>query len=55
MRWADYVGVHGGEPFWRDAAQHDLGASARAAGFVDVRSQARGAGVYPWYVYGRKP
>lgn len=55
VRWADYVGIHGGEPFWRDAASLDLGAAARAAGFVDVRSQPQGEGVYPWYVYGRKP
>jgi len=55
VRWADYIGVHGGEPFWRDAAQLDLGAAARAAGFVDVRSQGQGGDVYPWYVYGRKP
>jgi ubiquinone/menaquinone biosynthesis C-methylase UbiE len=55
VRWADYVGIHGGEPFWRDAAMLDLGAAAREAGFVDVRSQGQGDGVYPWYVYGRKP
>lgn len=55
VRWADYLGIHGGEPFWRDAALLDLGAAARAAGFIDVRSQAQGDGVYPWYVYGRKP
>ena len=55
VRWADYVGIHGGEPFWRDAAMLDLGAAARAAGFVDVRSQGQGEGVYPWYVYGKKP
>lgn len=55
VRWADFLGVHGGEPFWRDAAQLDLGAAAREAGFVDVRSQPQGEGVYPWYVYGRKP
>ena len=24
VRWADYLGVHGGEPFWRDAASLDL-------------------------------
>lgn len=55
VRWADYLGIHGGEPFWREAALLDLGAAARAAGFTDVRSQAQGEGVYPWYVYGRKP
>jgi len=55
VRWADYLGIHGGEPFWREAALLDLGAVARAAGFIDVRSQAQGDGVYPWYVYGRKP
>ncbi len=55
VRWADYVGIHGGEPFWRDAALLDLGAAAREAGFTDVRSQGQGEGVYPWYVYGRKP
>ncbi|MFO1207439.1 MAG: methyltransferase domain-containing protein [Burkholderiales bacterium] len=55
VRWYEYLGVHGGEPFWRDAAVLDLGAAAREAGFVDVRSQGQGGAVYPWYVYGRKP
>ena len=55
VRWYEYLAVHGGEPFWRDAALLDLGAAAREAGFVDVRSQGQGGGVYPWYVYGRKP
>jgi SAM-dependent methyltransferase len=52
--WAEYLAVHGGEPFWREAASLDLGEAAREAGFVDVRSQAV-SGVYPWYVYGHKP
>ncbi len=55
VRWYDYLAVHGGEPFWRESALLDLGAAAREAGFLDVRSQAQGGGVYPWYVYGRKP
>jgi SAM-dependent methyltransferase len=55
VRWADYGAVHGGEPFWREAASLDLGAAAREAGFVDVRSEGLGGGIYPWYVYGRKP
>lgn len=55
VRWAEYNAVHGGEPFWREAASLDLGAAAREAGFVDVRSEGFGGGVYPWFVYGRKP
>jgi SAM-dependent methyltransferase len=55
VRWAEYNAVHGGEPFWREAASMDLGAAARAAGFVGVRSEGFGGAVYPWFVYGRKP
>jgi len=54
VRWAEYNAVHGGEPFWREAASLDLGAAAREAGFVDVRSEGFGGGIYPWFVYGRK-
>jgi len=55
VRWAEYNAVHGGEPFWRDAAKLDLGAAARAAGFLDVRSEGFRGAIYPWFVYGRKP
>jgi SAM-dependent methyltransferase len=55
VRWAEYGAVHGGEPFWREAASLDLAAAAREAGFVDVRSEGFRGGIYPWYVYGRKP
>ncbi len=27
VRWADCSAVHGGEPFWREAASLDLGAA----------------------------
>ena len=30
-------------------------AAAREAGFVDVRSEGFRGGIYPWFVYGRKP
>ena len=53
--WAEYGAVHGGEPFWREAASLDLAEAAREAGFVNVRSEALGGGIYPWYVYGHKP
>ena len=55
VRWAEYSAVHGGEPFWREAASLELGAAAREAGFVDVRSEGLGGAPYPWFVYGRKP
>ncbi|MSR00315.1 MAG: class I SAM-dependent methyltransferase [Gammaproteobacteria bacterium] len=55
VRWAEYNAVNGGEPFWREAASIDLAAAARAAGFVDVRSEGFSGAVYPWFVYGRKP
>ncbi len=55
VRWAEYNAVNGGEPFWREAASLDLGAAAREAGFVDVRSEGLRGAVYPWFVYGRKP
>lgn len=53
--WAEYQAINGGEPWWREAASLDLGAAARAAGFVDVRSTGLGGKLYPWMVYGRKP
>ena len=55
VRWAEYTAVNGGEPFWREAASLDLAAAAREAGFVDVRSEGFRGGIYPWFVYGRKP
>ncbi|MFM2110453.1 MAG: hypothetical protein RLZZ372_1377 [Pseudomonadota bacterium] len=55
VRWAEYNAVHGGEPFWREAASVDLGAAARAAGFAEVRSEGFRGAVYPWFVYGKKP
>jgi SAM-dependent methyltransferase len=55
VRWADYQAVHGGEPFWREAASLDLAEAARAAGFVDVRSTGLAGAKYPWLVYGHKP
>jgi ubiquinone/menaquinone biosynthesis C-methylase UbiE len=55
VRWAEYNAVNGGEPFWREAASLDLGAAAREAGFVDVRSEGFRGAPYPWFVYGRKP
>lgn len=53
--WAEYTAVNGGEPCWREAASLELGAAAREAGFVDVRSEGLGGKLYPWLVYGRKP
>jgi SAM-dependent methyltransferase len=55
VRWAEYNAVHGGEPFWREAASLELGAAAREAGFAEVRSEGLGGAPYPWFVYGRKP
>jgi 2-polyprenyl-3-methyl-5-hydroxy-6-metoxy-1,4-benzoquinol methylase len=53
--WAEYQAVNGGEPFWREAARLDLGAAAREAGFVNVRSEGFRGAKYPWFVYGHKP
>lgn len=53
--WAEYQAVNGGEPFWREAARLDLGAAARDAGFVNVRSEGFRGAKYPWFVYGHKP
>jgi 2-polyprenyl-3-methyl-5-hydroxy-6-metoxy-1,4-benzoquinol methylase len=55
VRWAEYGALHGGEPFWRESAQVDLGAAAQAAGFVKVRSEGLGKLQHPWIVYGHKP
>jgi len=55
VRWAEYNAVHGGEPFWREAASLELGAAAREAGFAEVRSEGLGGAPYPWFVHGRKP
>ena len=55
VRWAEYTAVHGGEPFWREAATLDLAQAARDAGFVDVRSEGLNGGKYPWVTYGHKP
>ena len=55
QRWAEYGAVHGGEPFWREAATLDLARAARDAGFVDVRSEGFEGAKYPWVTYGHKP
>ena len=55
VRWAEYGAVHGGEPFWREAATLDLAQAAREAGFVDVRSEGLKGAIYPWVTYGHKP
>jgi SAM-dependent methyltransferase len=55
QRWAEYGAVHGGEPFWREAATLDLAAAAREAGFVNVRSEGFRGAKYPWVTYGHKP
>ncbi len=55
VRWAEYGAVHGGEPFWREAASLDLAGAAREAGFVNVRSEGYKGAKYPWVTYGHKP
>lgn len=51
----DWVAKWGGEPYWRASAMLDLGAMAREAGFVDVRtSEPGGPPGSPYFVYGRK-
>jgi SAM-dependent methyltransferase len=54
--WRAYrLAVHGGEPYWREAATVDLAATARDAGFADVASYGLEPLHYPWITLGRKP
>jgi SAM-dependent methyltransferase len=52
---ADWLAIHGGEPYWREAASLDWADAARRAGFVDVTSGGIDGRPYPWVVCGTKP
>ena len=52
---ADWLAIHGGEPYWREAASLDWADAARRAGFVDVDSYGIDSRPYPWIVKGTKP
>lgn len=52
---ADWLAVHGGEPYWREAASLDWVASATEAGFTDVKSYGIDGKPYPYIVMGTKP
>lgn len=53
--WALHQARMGGEPYWEESASLDLAQVARAAGFVDARTQGLGPALYPWITYARKP
>ena len=52
---AYYLAIHGGEPYWREAATLDLAALAQEIGFVDARSYGLGERHYPWVTIASKP
>lgn len=52
---AYYLAVHGGEPYWRDAATIDLAALAEEVGFVDAKSYGLEPLRYPWVTVAHKP
>jgi SAM-dependent methyltransferase len=52
---ADWLALHGGEPYWREAATADWTEFAKAAGFLDVQSHGIDGRAYPWVVMGTKP
>lgn len=52
---AYYLAVHGGEPYWREAATIDLAAAAEEIGFVDARSYGLEPLRYPWVTVAHKP
>ena len=52
---ADWLALHGGEPYWREAASLDGAAVAREAGFVDVVYRDIDNMPYPWILMGTKP
>jgi hypothetical protein len=51
----DWVARYHGEPYWRASASMDLGAAARASGFVEVEDRGLSENDYPHIVMGRKP
>jgi ubiquinone/menaquinone biosynthesis C-methylase UbiE len=52
---AEYLAIHGGEPYWREAARLDLAEVARDCGFVEAKSYGLGDMHYPWVTIATKP
>jgi SAM-dependent methyltransferase len=52
---ADWLAIHGGEPYWREAATLDWAQVAREVGFAEVESYGIDGRPYPWIVKGTKP
>lgn len=52
---ADWLAIHGGEPYWREAASLDWAQAARDAGFTNVQSRGLEGKPYPWMVIGTRP
>lgn len=52
---AHYKALHGGEPYWREAASLDLAQLAAEAGFANPRSYGLGAAGYPWVTIAERP
>ena len=52
---AHYKALHGGEPYWREAATLDLAQLAAEVGFANPRSYGLGAARYPWVTIAERP
>jgi SAM-dependent methyltransferase/lambda repressor-like predicted transcriptional regulator len=53
--WADWMALHGGEPYWRESASLKLDELCREIGFVDAKTYGLGGKPYPWITIARKP
>lgn len=53
--WRADWSARGGEPYWREAAQLELGDVLGNAGFVDVEVGGLTGAPYPWIARGTKP
>jgi SAM-dependent methyltransferase len=53
--WADWMALHGGEPYWRESASLKLDDLCREIGFVDAKTYGLEGKPYPWITMARKP
>jgi SAM-dependent methyltransferase len=53
--WADWMALHGGEPYWRESASLKLDDLCREIGFVDAKTYGLEGKPYPWITIARKP
>lgn len=53
--WADWMALHGGEPYWRESASLKLDELCREIGFVHAKTYGLGGKPYPWITIARKP